>query len=56
VREALGHHTPGGHALKTVVANRRRRAQRFFGVSGFELHVTGVKLSVLRRGVAPDPR
>ena len=39
--EAIGHHPPRAHLLQPVVANRRRRAQRFFDVAGIELHLAG---------------
>src|SRR5690606_32708336 len=47
VRECLRRYASPGHALDPVVANRRRRAERFFNVTLLE-HVAA------RGGVAPD--
>src|SRR5688572_21604372 len=56
VRESLGRNPAGGHALQAVVANRRGRTQRLFGVARLELDPASLEPALLRRRVAPEAR
>jgi hypothetical protein len=56
VREPLRHHAARLHLLQSIVANRRRGANRFVGITWIELDAAGLKPSARRRRMSPHAR